>query len=112
MLATRSAYEQVSILGRAGADLALRTCGLLNLKPLLERSDRKTIAFQSYSTHLARCYAPVIKRLHETSSDLRIVFLILPHPHVPFSATRELRRYVRDDLAIADPDIFTSWQCT
>jgi len=111
MLATRSAREQVYILGRAGADLALRTCGLLNLKPLLERSGRKTIAFQSYSTHLARCYAPVIKRLRETSSDLRIVFLILLHPHVPFSATRELRRYVRDDLAIADPDILTSWQC-
>jgi hypothetical protein len=112
MLATRSAREQAYILGRVGADLVLRTGGLLNLKPLLERSDRKTIAFQAYSTHLARCFAPVIKRLRETSRDLRIAFLLLPHPHVPFSATRELRRYVRDDLAIADPDIFTTSQWT
>jgi hypothetical protein len=120
MLATRSVREQAYILGRAGADLMMRTGGLLNLKPLFARSGRRTIAFQAYSTHLARCFAPVITRLHETSretsretsSDLRIVFLLLPHPHVPFSATRELRRYVRDDLAIAERDIFTAWQWT
>jgi hypothetical protein len=110
MLAIRLASERVRIFTRAGADLAMRSLGLLNLKPLLERSGRKTIAFESYSTHLARCYAPVVARLRESFNDLRIVFLILAHPHVPASATRELRRYVRDDLAIPDCDIFFFWQ--
>ncbi len=104
------AREQVCVLARAGADLALRTLGLLNFKPLFERPGRKTIAFQSYSAHLARCYAPVIARLRESSSDVRIVFLILRHPHVPLSATRELRRYVRDGLAIEDDDVLFFWQ--
>ena len=89
MLAIRLASERARVLGRAGADLVLRALGLLNFKPLLERSGCRTIAFESYSRHLARCYAPVIARLRESSSDMRIVFLILPHPHVPLSATRE-----------------------
>ena len=110
MPAIRSAREQVRIVGRAGVDLALRTFGLLNLKPLFANSDRKTIAFQSYSTHLARCYAPIIARLRESSHDLRIVFLILLHPHVPFSAIRELRSYVRDGLGFDDRDVFFFWQ--
>jgi hypothetical protein len=111
MLAIRLVSERVRVLGRAGADLALRSVGLLNFQPLFERSGRKTIAFESYSRHLARCYAPVIARLRESRSELRIVFLILPHPHVPRSATRELRRYVHEDLAIPDRDIFLFWQC-
>jgi hypothetical protein len=110
MLAIRSASEQARVFARAGVDLALRSLGLLNFKPLFERSGPTTIAFQSYSRHLARCYAPVISRLRESSSDLRIIFLILLHPHVPLSATRELELYVRDELAIPARDTFFFWE--
>ena len=102
------ARENCFIIGRAVLDLFLRALGLLNLIPLFagKNPHKQTIVFQSFSTHLAQCYEPIVSRLRAENPELHLQFMILLHPHVPLSELRPLRRYVREELKIPESDIF------
>ena len=103
--------ENCFVIGRAALDLSLRALGVLNPLPLFngKKSSRQSIVFQSFSTHLAQCYEPIISRLRSQYPEINLQFMILLHPHVPLSEIRKLRRYAREELKIPDSNLFYYW---
>jgi CDP-glycerol glycerophosphotransferase (TagB/SpsB family) len=64
----------------------------------------KRVAFQAYSTHLAQFYRTIIDELRG-AGDVELEFVILPHPHLPLSSSRDLRGFARQQLGFGDDQI-------
>jgi hypothetical protein len=89
----------------------LTLLGLLNVRAAIRRSpQRKRIAFQAYSVHLAQFLVPVINELRERIPEIEIDFLILPHPHFSFSSLRKLRKFGCESLKIPERNVQFFWQ--
>jgi hypothetical protein len=72
--------------------------------------ERKRIAFQAYSVHLAQFFVPVISKLREEAPEFDLHFIVLPHPQFSWSSLQALRAYVRDHLQIPDSNIHYFWK--
>ena len=86
--------------------------GLFNLKPLVRRcrTDRVTVAFQSYAVHLAQFYEPLIRALERRKGEYEITFQILNHPHFSPKTGSELRKYAHQVLRLPKERIKPVWQ--
>lgn len=99
------------IAGRVLLGALLNLLGFLRVRvPLLRTRQRKRIAFQAYSVHLAQCFVPVINRLREHVPEFEIHFLILPHPHFSFRSLWTLRTFARESLKIPGHNVQFFWQ--
>jgi hypothetical protein len=87
---------------------------LLNLMGLLAgprpHSERKRIAFQAYSIHLAQFFIPVITKLRQQASEFDLHFIALPHPHFSWGSLQALRAFARENLQIPDSHIHYFWE--
>ena len=103
-------YQPI-IAGRVALEALLSLLGLLNMRGVSSRNqERKRLAFQAYSVHLAQCFVPIINRLREHVPDFDIDFLILSHPHFSFRSLWDLRNFARDNLQIPSRNVRFFWQ--
>jgi hypothetical protein len=102
---------QLIVAGRELLGALLNLLGLLNVRLTSPRTpQKKRIAFQTYSVHLAQCFIPIISRLQENVPEFEIDFLILPHPHFSFRSLWALRSFARENLKIPGRNVQFFWQ--
>jgi hypothetical protein len=103
---------QFIVAARILGEALVNFLGMLNVRPVLRRPhpERKRIAFQAYSVHLAQCFAPIVAKLQQEAPDIDIDFIILPHPHFTFRSLWELRKFSRDVLNVPEKNIRFFWQ--
>ena len=107
----RMTASSLSVVGRATLGGMLHAFGVLRLGGLLRaKGRRRRVAFQSYSVHLAQCYATIIEQLRRDFPDLDIDFIVLPHPHFPLRAWRELREFATEVLGFPERNVRPYWQ--
>jgi hypothetical protein len=102
---------QLIVAGRVLLGTLLNLLGFLNVRVILPRTpQRKRIAFQAYSIHLAQCLVPIINRLRKSVIEFEIDFLILPHPQFSFRSLWALRNFARENLKIPERNVQFFWQ--
>ena len=107
--APRARGERFRVALRLLRHWALAFFGLFVTPPERSRERRRRIAFQAYSAHLAQFYATVIAELRR-QPDVEVELVILPHPHLPLAAERELRSFARERLGLSDDQIVPYWR--
>ena len=95
--------------GRVLVECIFNLIGVFNFFPLLLTSQKKVVAFQAYSVHLAQFYQTIIPQL-TGEPQLEILFIILPHPHFSRSSRHELKRFIQTKLNIPNKNIKQYWQ--
>ena len=90
----------------------LNAAGMFRLAPLFrgQPAQRKRIAFQAYSIHLAQQYQTIIAELLKAPDEYEVVFILLPHPHFSRKSLQQLREFARSQLHIPVGKIHFSWQ--
>lgn len=93
------------------SEAALNGFGLCRVGAALQkRTERKQIAFQAYSVHLAQFFAPIISKLRAEAPALDVHFIVLPHPHFTGDSTKALHTFARKDLQIPEGHIHYFWE--
>src|SRR5262245_10157571 len=102
---------QLLVAWRFVSEAALNGFGLCRVGAALQKgTDRKRIAFQAYSVHLAQFFVPIVSKLQEAAPALDIHFIVLPHPHFAADSTEALHTFVRKDLQIPESHIHHFWE--
>ena len=102
---------QLLVAWRFVSEAALNGFGLCRVGAALRKStQRKKIAFQAYSVHLAQFFAPIISKLRVEAPELDIHFIVLSHPHFAADSTQALHTFARKDLQIPEGNIHHFWE--
>jgi hypothetical protein len=105
-------YKNCAIVGlRVLKEAMLNLLGFFKVAPLFLTTERekKRIAFQAYSVHLAQFYQTIIPRLDD-AEIIEVTFIILPHPHFSDRSRLELREFVHSSLGVPLGNIKDYWQ--
>lgn len=104
--------NKLAITFRILAENALNLIGCLNITSFFssDNCDKKKIAFQAYSVHLAQFYQTIISELLKEQDKFQITFIVLPHPYYSFQSTLKLRQFVHSELHIPRENIKFYWE--
>ena len=103
-------WYQIIVAWRCMVEALLTLIGLLKVNAgTRPHPERKRIAFQAYSVHLAQFFIPVITKLRQEAPEFDLHFIVLPHPHFSWGSLQALRAFAREDLQVPDSHIHYFW---